>query len=204
MLLSDSSSFQCGDSGYCRRRSCCRRIEVTRMRVQRLPRPVRKPFRLRNPAITSSVQILARLRTASTASVDVASRVSDNELASALPAVEQPRQQSGPSSRRSLTWAQVVRRDHLLEAFKLLPGNVAFVMARQQCDPLLSLSPSRFGAGQTVLIAWFVLTPSVRVRATVNLIGHDLIEHRIDRPLPRQFALRIPHRKLQSFLDKPH
>ena len=48
------------------------RMEVTRPRVQRFPLPVRKPLRFKTPAMASSSQMRARLRTAATMSFDVA------------------------------------------------------------------------------------------------------------------------------------
>ena len=48
------------------------RREVTRPRVQRFPRPVRKPLRLSTPAMAESSQMRAKLRTAATMAFAVA------------------------------------------------------------------------------------------------------------------------------------
>jgi hypothetical protein len=48
------------------------RIEVTRPRVQRFPRPERNPLRFKTPAMAVSSQMRAKLRTAATMSFEVA------------------------------------------------------------------------------------------------------------------------------------
>ena len=48
----------------------------------------------------------------------------------------------------------------------------------------------------------FVLRAAVDIRAAIDRVGHDLIQHGIGRTLPGEVSLVVADRQLQSFLDR--